>query len=201
MHSNTNRLNHDFQIAYFLAGSCHTPDGAYALLCDLGDGRKGAWAMCEAGALREQAKRVRAQRKMLGADEPERLEGDADLAEINAMAETLAKNIAAAKAELAFIEKCIEEIQPQRRYALLSDPLAHEAAQREEWRLEFIRRAENFLATGGIPSDEFNAMRLHPDFESEILPAIEQAKQLLQTPEGMKKLVSRTRLKLVTGTI
>lgn len=180
MHAKNNRQNHDFQILHFLAGSCHTADGAYALLCDLRDDRADALKQATAAHLREQAKIVRAQRRIASDDEAERLEGQADLAEIEGHAETLAKNLAAAQAELAFIEQCIARLQPLRRYAHLPDPEAHEACQREEWRLELVSRSENFLLTSGtIPHDHLATMRQHPDFATHILPAIRQTKALM----------------------
>ena len=170
-----NRRNHDFQIQAFLVGSCHTPDGAYSLLCDLREDRSDALAQAKAGALRTEAKIVRARRQLACTDEAERLEAQADIAEIEAMHETLEKNLAAARAELAFIDACIAKLQPHRRFAHLPDPEAHEAAQRDEWRLELEYRAQNFLLTAGtIPHDHFASMRQHPDFESYLLPAIER---------------------------
>ncbi len=164
MHSSNNRRNHDFQIAYFLAGSCHTPDGAYSLLCDLKEERVLALNNVKSSALKERAKRIRAERKMQSEDEADRLEGEADLAEIEAFVEVTAKNIAAAEAELATIEKCISLIQPLRKYAHLSDAEAHEAAQPEEWKLELISRAENcLLTTGGIPTDPLGAPEAIPN--------------------------------------
>lgn len=180
MHAKTNRQNHDFQILHFLVGACHTADGAYALLCDLRDDRADALAHAEAARLREQAKIVRAKRRIASGDEAERLEGEADLAEIEAHAETVAKNFAAAKAELAFIQDCIARIQPYRAFAHLPDAEAHEACQREEWRLELVARAQNYLLTAGtIPADHFATMRQHPDFGASILPAIHQTKALM----------------------
>lgn len=180
MHAKNNRQNHDFQILHFLAGSCHTADGAYALLCDLRDDRADALKQATVAHLREQAKIVRAERRIASDDEAERLEGRADLAEIEGHAETLSKNLAAAQAELDFIEQCIARLQPLRRYAHLPDAEAHEACQREEWRLELVSRSENFLLTSGtIPPDHLATMRQHPDFASHILPAIRQAKALM----------------------
>lgn len=173
MNSTNGRVNHDFQLAYFLAGSCHTPDGAYALLCDLRQDRKDAIALVRSSALRGQAKRLRAEAALDSTDPATRLEAEADLAEMDAHAETLAVNIAAAKAELGTINKIIERIQPHRKFGHLPDAEAHEAAQADEWRLELMRRAENYLLTGnGIPADHFGAMRMHPDFETTIAPHI-----------------------------
>ena len=180
MHAKTNRQNHDFQIVHFLVGACHTADGAYALLCDLRDDRADALKQAEAARLREQAKIIRAQRRIASDDKAERLEGEADLAEIAGFAATVAKNIAAAKEELAFIQDCMKRIQPYRAFAHLPDAEAHEACQREEWRLELVARAQNYLlTTGSIPPDHFATMRQHPDFGASILPTIHQTKALM----------------------
>jgi len=191
MHAKTNRVNSNFQIAYFLAGSCHTADGAYALLCDLRADRADALANYEAAKLRQEAKAMRARRRIEIEDEVERLEGRADLAEIEAFAETTAKNVAAAKAEVAFIDRCIEELNSQRRFRDLPDPEAHDAAQAEEWKLELIHRAENYLLTvGQIPADQFGTMRMHPAFRTEIMPAINEIAHLVSTPEGRAQLLA-----------
>jgi len=175
MNAKNGRVNHDFQLAYFLAGSCHTPDGAYALLCDLRQDRKDALALVKSSSLREQAKRIRAERGLDATDSATRLEAEADLAEMDAHAETLALNIAAAEAELATINALIERIQPHRVFAHLPDAQAHEAAQADEWRLELMRRAENYLLTQQpIPADQFNAMRMHPSFDADIAPHIDR---------------------------
>ena len=196
MHAKNNRQNHDFQIAYFLAGDCHTPDGAYALLCDLREDRLNALRLVESAQLREKAKRLRAERLLTSEDEVVQLEARADLSEIAALEETTRRNVEAAKAELETIEKCISVLQPMRAYANLTDPQAHEAAQREEWKLELIRRAENFIMTQGtIPADHFNTMRLHPDFKTDILPALADVKALLlgNNVEELRKLQDRPR--------
>ncbi|MGE0528922.1 MAG: hypothetical protein AB7G93_08475 [Bdellovibrionales bacterium] len=192
MHYKTNRLNHDFQIAYFIAGSCHTPDAAYGILCDLREDRNNALKMFEGAKLREEARRVRARKKLESQDEADRLEARADLADIEAMKESTRMNYEAAVAELAFIEKCMAVIQPHRKFKHLPDPEAHEAAQREEWKYELIHRAENFLLTSGtIPPDHFTTMRQHPDFQSEIWPAIQEIRELVTRPGGQETLMKR----------
>lgn len=190
-----NRLNHDFQILHFLVGSCHTPDGAYSLLCDLREGRSDALKAVKASKLREQAKILRAEQKIKSSDLAEQLEGQADLAEIQAHAETTANNIAAAEQELAFIQQCIDKIQPLRKYSHLSDAESHEACQQEEWRLELLYRAENFLITQGtIPHDHFATMRQHPEFLSNIWPALEQIKLNITQGNAMPILQSQNPL-------
>lgn len=179
MHFSVNRTNHDFQIAYFIAGGCHTPDAAYGILCDLAENRSDAIKSYAASKLREQAKIIRANRLLASEDEADRLEGQADIVEIEAMAETVAKNLAAAEAELKTIRDYQAALQPLRKYAHLSLPEAHEAIQQEEWKLELIHRVENCLmTTGAIPTDQFSTMRMHPEFKTEILPRIERVQKL-----------------------
>lgn len=174
MNAKNNRVNHDFQIVHFLVGSCHTPDGAYALLCDLHEDRTNALNQLEPAELRTQAKMLRANRVIeQNQDQADVLLARAEVAEIDGWRECNERNIAAAKAELAFIEKCMATIDPHRKWRDLPLPEAHEAAQREEWAVELLRRAENFLLTQGtIPADEFNTMRCHPDFEKLIYPEV-----------------------------
>jgi hypothetical protein len=184
MNSKNNRINHDFQIAYFLAGACHTADAAYSLLSDLKEDRELALAQTESEGLRAKAKLVRAQHKIASDSEADRLEGEADILEHKNNQKFLEKNILAAKEELEFINLMIERINPLRRYSHLPDHKAHEAAQREEWRLELISRAETFLlTTGTIPSDQFTVMQQHPDFEDSIWPSIVSARRLLSNQD------------------
>lgn len=56
MHYKTNRQNHDFQIAFFLVGSCQTADAAYGLLHDLRQDREAALASARASEKRILAK-------------------------------------------------------------------------------------------------------------------------------------------------
>lgn len=197
MFAKNNRVNKNFQIAYFLAGSCHTPDGAYSLLKDLQEDREMALSQLEAGELRKQAKIIQAQR-MIESDDPAIvLEGQADIAEIKNGEKFSERNIKSAYEELDFINKCIEKIHPHRKFKELPDPEAHEAAQFDEWKLELINRAENYLlTTGTIPTDHFSTMRQHPAFANEILPAINYARKLITSSpdnETVLKLLTQDR--------
>jgi hypothetical protein len=186
MHYKTNRLNHDFQIAYFLAGACHTPDAAYGLLSDLKEDRMNAIKMYEASKKKRQAQLLKIQRVLdnPNSDEYDRLLAESDLAEIEAFKETEIKNYEAALAEVAFINKCIDKVNPLRKFTHLPDAEAHEAAQREEWKLHLIHQAENHLLTSGvIPADHFTTMRMHPDFASEIMPKIGHTQELLHNAQ------------------
>jgi hypothetical protein len=188
----TNRLNHNFQIANFIAGSCHTPDGMYAILCDQRDGRVAAIANYERNLLKEKAERIRAERLCSSSDEADQLDGQAKLAELDFSAETGQILYQAAKDELSFINYCIEQLQPFRKYSDMSDSEAAEKAQAEEWKLELMTRAENHLiCTGFIPVDQFDVMRKHPSFKSEILPHINKIKRMLFNKEPIDAILTQ----------
>jgi len=203
MHSKNNRLNTDFQIVYFLVGSCHTADGAYALLCDLEEDRESALGAVRASALRTEAKRVKAERDVQDEDEVIRLNALADLSEIKASKKLTEKNIAAADRELEMIQKCKRLLEPHRRFVNLPLHEAHEAAQREEWRLEFINRAENYLLTGGgyIPPDQYAAMRRHPDFLTIIEPSIELTKGAIRTDQSRRDFLRKSEKQSIPNTL
>lgn len=186
MHYKTNRQNHDFQILYFIVGSCHTPDGAYAILTDLEEDRSNAIKQHSASLLREKAKRLIAQEKIDGKGhglftrlfrrkkvEAERLEGQAEIAEIEAMAETTQRCYEAALDELAFIQLLKAKLEAHRKFKHLPMREAHQAAQHDEWKFELMKRAENYLLSGnGIPADHFGTMRMHPEYATAIEPHI-----------------------------
>jgi hypothetical protein len=186
-----NRNNSNFQIAYFVAGSCHTADAAYIALLNQRDERERALDQVEPGELRQQAIRIRSEQRLQSTDPAERLEAQAELLELERSGKNNAELVAAAREELSFITECIQRLQPFRKYAHLSDAEAAEACQQEEWALELQRRAENYMLTSGtIPHDHFNTMRQHPDFAKRILPHIEQLHLGMQTPGGMLRVIA-----------
>lgn len=190
MISKNHRQNHNFQIAHFLVGSCHTYDAAYALLQDLREERVLAIENYEVSKNREEAKRIRAKRLMSSPDAADRLEGMANSQEIENNAKHGEVLYQAALEELNFIDKCIEKIQPHRKYRHLSDADACQAMQQEEWRLELIHRAENYILTmGTVPADHFVTMRMHPEFVTSILPAINEMRQKMQLNGGADSLL------------
>jgi len=190
MNSKNHKQNTNFQIAHFLVGSCHTADGAYSLLCDLRESRQAAIDNYNVSLLRNKAKRIRAEKLISNFnDEAERLEGEADLLELENNERSGKILYGAALDEIAFIDKCIAAIQPLRRFKDLPDLEAHETAQFDEWKLELMRRAENFLITAGnIPTDEFNTMRMHPAFQSDIMPHIKGIQNLMMINGGIEIL-------------
>lgn len=189
MTSKNHKRNTNFQIAYFLAGSCHTADGAYALLCELQEERQLVVDNYKVNLLKDKVKEIKAKKLLTSIEEADKLEGEAELLELEnnkKFSEILYK---AALEELEFINKCITAVQPLRKFRDLSDAESHETAQFQEWELELIHRVENYmLTTGGVPPDLFATLRLHPSFQTKILPRINEIKKLMLTREGSEKL-------------
>jgi len=174
------RRNHDFQIAYFLAGSCHTPDGAYAMLQGLKEERVAALNEYDVSLLRIKRKKIKAKNLMLGT-EIDKLKAQEIELSLEQNIKTSKVLFEAAKDELKFIEKCIKIVNPLRKYKHLPDSEAYEQGQKEEWKYELIRRAENsILTTGMIPTDHYATMRLHPSFKTEIMPRIDEVVELVK---------------------
>lgn len=168
------RQNSGFQLRHFLVGSCSTPDGAYVLMYGQLIDMQGKLRQAEAQRLRHQAKIAKAQYVIDNRDDHaahEVLEARADILETEAELPTWDMNLQAAKQELTDIENLMLEIKPHCKYADLPILEMSEAAQQEEWLGELKQRAENFLLTQGtIPHDHFQTMRMHPQFESELVP-------------------------------
>lgn len=198
MHAKNNRQNHDFQILHFLVGSCHTPDGAYALLQDLREDRLNALKMSRASAIKEEGKVLSAKRRMKWHPfKSKRLEAEGELAEIAAMSETNQACILAAQDELRFIELLMSKLEPHREFGHLSIRQANEATQHNEWKFELMKRAENFLLSGnGIPADHYGTMRMHPEWTSSIEPHIKGI--LLIAREAATTRNAELRIPLVT---
>lgn len=177
-----NRNNHNFQIANFIAGSCHTPDAAYIALITQKSDREHALHNAEVEVLKRQAKLIQINRDLKSDDEAVKLMAQAELMEFTFTQKQMTELVDAGKDELKFINECIEKIKPLRKYAHLSDAEAAEACQAEEWLGELKYRAENYLITQGtIPPDHFATMRQHPDFKLQLLPHIEQVQQGIQS--------------------
>lgn len=185
------RQNTNFQIAYFIAGSCHTPDAAYFALKNAHMERSQAVKIIPATELRLKAKRIEIERQLASEDEVERIKGEADLLQWTVDCELQDQMAASARAEVEFIEECIRRIEPLRKYSAMSDIEAVEACQAEEWLLELERRAENYLiTTGSIPHDHFNTMRQHPGFKTHLLPHINTIHTAIANGEAPKILTS-----------
>lgn len=171
-------------------GACHTADNAYFQLLELKEDRLMAIDNFHVAKLRADAQKAKAIALTKSDKEWERLEGEADLLEIS-NAEKYDKALYdATMDEIAFIESKLADLEPLRKYKDMPLVEAHEASQREAWKFELIKRAENYLLTAGvIPPDHFATMRLHPDFEKEIIPKIQEIKQLQIEQSSNNKLL------------
>ena len=193
MNSNPHRHNSDFQLRYFLAGSCFTPDGAWMLMYGQMIDREAVVKSCEAQRIRREAKIADATAII---DDPhssrtDKMRAEADIIESDAHYYMWKKNLEAAQMELATIKRLMAELEPYRKYAHLPLLEANETAQREEWLGEFKNRVENFLfSSGTIPEDQLRAMRNHPDFQTELLPHIKNMMVKLASAKNSVELLT-----------
>jgi hypothetical protein len=199
MHSSPHRNNSDFQLRYFMANNCHTADIAWCLMYEQKLDIEIKLAATQANTLRRKAKGIEIEEGLKSPDPVKQLSAQADLIEWQSGEGLLELAILGAEQEIATIESIMAELEPQRKYAHLSILDAAQAAQREEWRLEFQHRIENYLLTRGtIPEDQLQAMRSHPDFESSIVPFISNVLDKISTGKDKMNLLTNNRM-LING--
>jgi hypothetical protein len=177
MHSAPHRNNSDFQLRYFIANNCSTPDMAWCLMYEQRLDIMIKLESTRARLLKREARRLEIEDALNNpnATQAAKLMAEADMIEWRSGEGLLELAIKGAEMEIATIEGIMAELDTQRKYAHLPVLEASEAAQREEWLGEFKKRCENYLlSTGSIPEDQLNAMRNHPDFENEIVPHVQQ---------------------------
>jgi hypothetical protein len=192
MNSKPHRTNSDFQLKYFLAGSCYTVDGAWTLMYGQKIDMEGKIRFAKVAELRRDAKKATAMEilRVPSTTEAARLNAEADIHEVENEQINSESNLKAAIDELACINKLMAELEPHRKYGHLSLLEANEACQREEWLGELKARAENYLVCqGAIPHDQLSTMRSHPDFEAVLVPYIQEIVLKIQTnKEGIGML-------------
>ena len=200
MHSATHRMNHDFQLRYFMAGSCHTPDAAWTALYAQKIDMEAKLKHGESQAIDRKIQNLKAERMLKSSDELEQLEGEKILAELASSQYIFEMNVEGAKRELENIESLMAELEPLCKYSHLPILERNEACWREEWCLELMRRAENnLLAYGTIPPDQLETMREHPDFQEKIAPKIIELTQKLASTDRLK-LFNELEPSLMLGT-
>jgi hypothetical protein len=199
MHSSPHRNNSDFQLRYFIANDCHTADIAWCLMYEQKLDIQLKLESTKARIFRRKAKRIEIDEALKSIDPITQLNAQADLIEWESCEGLLEIAILGAEQEIATIESIMLELEPQRKYAHLPVLEAAQAAQREEWLLEFQRRTENFLMSKGtIPEDQLNAMRNHPDFETKLVPFITEVAQKISTSQDKMALLTNNRM-LING--
>lgn len=197
MHSTPHRNNSDFQLRYFIANNCHTADAAWCILYEQKLDIFIKLEATKARLVRRKAKKLEIEEKLQSSNQVEQLMAQADLIEWQSGEGLLEMAVKGAEQELATIESLMAELEPQRKYGHLPVLEASQAAQREEWLLEFKRRTENYLLSiGTIPEDQLNAMRNHPDFEAEIVPHVKQVSYQISKSEDKMALLLNNRVLL-----
>jgi len=199
MHSSPHRNNSDFQLRYFMANNCHTADIAWCVMYEQKLDIQIKLESTKAKLLRRRAKFIEIEQALESTDPVKQLNAQADLIEWQSGEGMLEMAILGAEQELATITSIMSELEPQRKYADLPILEAAQAAQREEWLLEFQRRTENYLlSTGTIPEDHLNAMRNHPDFEVNIVPFITEVLHKISVDKDKMSLLTNNRM-LISG--
>ena len=199
MHSSPHRNNSDFQLRYFIANGCHTADVAWCLMYEQKLDIQMKLESTKAKMLRRKAKMLEIEQGLASTDPIKQLNAQADLIEWQSGDGLLEMALLGAEQEIATITSIMNELEPQRKYAHLPLLEAAQAAQREEWLLDFQRRTENFLLSKGtIPEDHLNAMRNHPDFETNIVPFITDVLQKISMDKDKMGLLTNNRM-LISG--
>jgi hypothetical protein len=200
MNSKPHRTNSDFQLKYFLVGSCHTADAAWTLLYGQKIDMEGKIRFAKVAELRRDAKRLAALEILSSKSTTDsaRMNAEADIHEVESEKIVSDLNLKAAIDELNCINTLMAELEPHRKYAHLSLFEANEACQREEWLEELKTRAENFLVSqGAIPCDQLSTMRTHPDFETMLVPFIQETVLKIQTNEKGIGLLKQNKMLLI----
>ena len=199
MHSSPHRNNSDFQLRYFMANNCHTADVAWCLMYEQKLDIQIKLESTKAKQLRRKAKGIEIEEDLKSQDPVKQLNAQADLIEWKSGEGMLEMAVLGAEQEIATIEAIMAELEPQRKYAHLPLLEASQAAQREEWLLEFKHRTENYLLSRGtIPEDQLQAMRSHPDFESNIVPFISNIVEKIATNKDKMNLLTNNKM-LING--
>ena len=175
--SKPHRANDDFQLQHFLAGNRKTPDGAYALLYSLKIDIEHKLVVAESQRLEREANIEEQEHIQSSAEHPwEKKRAQAEILKLKAAIPTWEMNVQGAQAELATIQRLMDELEPQRKYAHLPLLEANEASQQEEWKLELMERSENQMLSRaiGIDWDVMEVMRSHPEFKTEMLPRLSE---------------------------
>lgn len=197
MHSAPHRNNSDFQLRYFIANNCHTADVAWCVLYEQKLDIFTKLEATKANLVRRKVRKLEIDEKLQSTNEIDRLNAQADLIDWESCEGMLEMAIKGAEQELTTIESLMAELEPQRKYGHLPVLEASQAAQREEWLLEFKRRTENYLLSiGTIPEDQLNAMRNHPDFEAEIVPHVKQVSYQINKSDDKLALLTNNRVLL-----
>lgn len=176
------RSNTLFDLANFVSGEAHTPDGKTVLLKGQLLLLQERMDLCKIEKIRRARTRLRLQQPVT---EFQNVDSDLDLMALDATQLVFDLNMEALANEITDIEKLIEELKPFCTLNHLPFLEAQELIQGEEWKCELIERAKNYCQTlGYIPPDQLKAMKQHPDFSKEILPKVLSMAKTLKSQES-----------------
>lgn len=175
--------NSFFQISSFIAGKANTPDEAKRVLLELREERDVAIKASEASEMRSEAKRLRIDDIINDEESTEAdiLDAKADLVEMSAFEEQGKACFEEALRERDFIDTLLSEVEQHCKYNHLPLHEANQITQQKEWELELVFRAQNFIASqGSIPHDHLATMRMHPSWDTVLLPAVQKITALIR---------------------
>ena len=194
MNNHPHRNNSDFQLRHFIAGGCHTADGAWNVLYEQMLDVQIKLEHTKAQVLRREARRLDLEQSLKSSEltPSDMLRVKADLMDWQSAEGLNELAIAGAERELATIKSLMAELEPHRKYGHLPLLEATEAAQRDEWREEFKSRIETYLISQGtIPEDQLRAMRNHPDFMTDLVTHIRRVSAMLESSADRLSLLNR----------
>ncbi len=186
--------NSNFQTVAFIIGKCHTADEAYRKLqLQILDRRKAIdAALISQKRAALATSKAQAVLRNFEASDDDKAEALITLEEIGQETASLRPILEEAQREELFMVRLAEYLLPFRKYKDLPDHEAFQLIQREEWCLELIHRAQNFLyCSGTIPTDHFDTMRAHPDFRTIIAPAVDAMQEAVRA-RNLEKLSTFT---------
>ena len=194
MNNHPHRNNSDFQLRHFIAGGCHTADGAWNVLYEQMLDVQIKLEHTKAQVLRREARRLDLEQSLKSSEltPSDMLRVKADIMDWQSAEGLNELAIAGAERELATIKSLMAELEPHRKYGHLPLLEATEAAQRDEWREEFKSRIETYLISQGtIPEDQLRAMRNHPDFMTDLVTHIRRVSAMLESSADRLSLLNR----------
>ncbi len=172
------RTNTNFDILHFVGKDAYTPDGKYVLYVAQRNVLKENYTRFLIAQKRKQAriqdlKRTVEQGSYAVGTTGRAFDASLEIEELEASDENDRLNLEGGRAEIEFYDKIIAQLEPMCKYIHLGLIAQQEAVQEEEWLLEFVERARNYIqSVGHVPADQLSAMKAHPRFKESILPEI-----------------------------
>lgn len=165
--------NSNYYILTHMVGSVNTADEAYRVLHYDLEHIKHGYDYNIAGKKTVEANLREFDLRVQSGDYIDKLKAEAERGQLEADIQRTAGAIERTERQMAFMRELMTALEPMRKYGHLPLLDAFEACQAEEWALELLKRARNFLLTQHtIPTDHFEAMTQHPWFEQYIAPHI-----------------------------